>query len=238
MVRAEMTSNPSAASSRTIDPSKTISFSTTISEITLTSNIAASLSCPSSIDAGGSGSGSLSVTAGTSSISFTFNYGIGSYDVSLPSFTTPLGSIDIPVASLVIGKVTARFTAQVSASISSSPSGLVSPTLVIYTSSASQSLSISTGALGSGSIYVSSSYTYNGTIEIVLDTILGEVTVLGPYDISSVAGSDTLSTTVTVNPPFTPPEEGEGEGIEPMVIMLVIVVIVAAVVAVFAIKRT
>jgi hypothetical protein len=49
---------------------------------------------------------------------------------------------------------------------------------------------------------VSSSYTYNGTIEIILALpIVGETTVLGPYNINAAVGSDTLSTTITVNPP-------------------------------------
>lgn len=210
--QANTTSNPTTASGEMTDPSKTISFSTTISEITLTSNITASLSCPSSIDAGSSGSGSLSVTAGESSISFTFNYLLGSYDVSLPSFTTPLGSIDVPVSYLGIGTVKARFTAQVSASVSSSPSGFVSPTSLTYTSATSKSLAISTGTLNSGSISVSSSYTYDGTIEIILATALGEVTVLGPYDINSAPGSDNLSTSITVNPPAAENESTGGGG--------------------------
>lgn len=242
--QAKTSSDNTPASSNVVDPSKTISFSTTISGINLTSTISASLSCPSSIDAGDSGTGTLSITQGTSSISFTFNYLIGTYDVSLPSFTTPLGSTDIPIpfAQIFGAGLKARFTAYVSTSVSSSPSGLVSPTSLTYTSATSNSLSISTGTLSSGSISVSSSYKYNGTIEIILSLpLLGDYTVLGPYDISSVTGSDTLSTTVTVNPP---PEEGVVPRIQellsnPVVIILIIVIIVVIIATVVnvAVKR-
>jgi hypothetical protein len=241
--QAKTSSDNTTTSNDAVDPSKTISFSTSISGINITSTINASLSCPSSIDAGDSGTGTLSITQGTSSISFTFNYLLGTYDVSLPSFTTPLGSTDVPIpfAQIMGAGLKTRFTAYVSASVSSSPSGLVSPTSLTYTSATSNSLSISTGTLGSGSISVSSSYKYNGTIEIILSLpLLGDHTVLGPYDISSVTGSDTLSTTVTVNPP-------PGEGIVPrtldfsnpiviILIIVIIVVIIATVVAV-AVKR-
>ena len=197
--QAKTSSDNTTTSNDAVDPSKTISFSTNISGINITSTINASLSCPSSIDAGDSGTGTLSVTAGTSSISFTLNYLLGTYDVSLPSFTTPLGSTDIPLTQIMGAGLKARFTAYVSASVSSSPSGLVSPTSLTYTSATSNSLSISTGTLCPGSISVSSSYTYDGTIEIILSLpLLGDHTVLGPYDISSVTGSDTLSTTVIV----------------------------------------
>lgn len=237
--QAKTTSNLATASGEMADPSKTISFSTDISGINLTSTINASLSCPSSIDAGDSDTGTLSITAGTSSSSFTFNYLLGTYDVSLPSFTTPLGSIDVPIpfAEIWGAGLKARFTTNVSASVSSSPSGLVSPTSLTYTSSTSKSLSISTGTLSSGAISVSSSYTYDGTIEIILSVpLLGETTVLGPYNINSAAGSDTLSTTVTVNPPPTPAGEGIVPRISellsnPIVIVLIIVGIIAAIAA-------
>lgn len=213
--QAKTTSNLTGAPDKIVDPSKTISFYTNIDGISLTSTINASLSCPSSINAGSSGSGSLSVTAGTSTISV--NYLIGTY--TLPSFTTPLGSMDVPIAEIAGAGLKARFTAHISASVSSNPSGLVSPTSLTYMSSDSKSLSISTGALSSGSISVSSSYMYDGTIEIVLSVpLLGETTVLGPYNINSAVGSDTLSTTITVNPP-------PGPGTELLLITAVIVIV-------------
>lgn len=227
------TTSLATASGAPVDPSKTISFSTNIGPINLTSTINASLSCPSSIDAGSSGSGNLSVTAGTSSISFTFNYLVGTYTASLPSFTTPLGSMDVPIpfAEILGAGLKARFTAHISASVNSSPSGLVYPTSMTYMSSDSKSISISTSTLSSGSISVSSSYTYDSTIEIILSVpFLGEYTVLGPYNINSAVGSDILSTTITVNPP-------PGEGANPIVIILIIVVLVTVAVVAVAVKK-
>jgi hypothetical protein len=77
---------------------------------------------------------------------------------------------------------------------------------------------------------VSSSYKYNGTIEIILSLpLLGDHTVLGPYDISSVTGSDTLSTTVTVNPP--PNLSGEGGLLSNPIVIILIVVIIVVIIA-------
>ena len=222
--------------------SRTIIFSTNRYGINLTSNIEARLSCPSSINSGEPIEGTLAVTPGESSISFRFNYLNYNYYYAVDavdSFTTPLGDKNVGFEDFVSGEIKAKFKTRVSATINSGSGDLVTPNSLTYTSDGSKSFSISEPHK-SDQIELTCSFTYDATVEIIIVApFTGETTVLGPYEINSIASSNNLSAIITVNSATAPPEEGILSAIwrllsNPTSIAAIIVTILAAAVAVFA----
>jgi hypothetical protein len=84
------------------ETSQTVTFQYEYGGLKLTSTATIQLKGLTSLSLGDRGSYDLTVSPGESSISFTFEFAGTKYPVSLPSFQTPIGSIQIPITDLGI----------------------------------------------------------------------------------------------------------------------------------------
>lgn len=180
------------------ETTQTVTFQYEYGGLKLTSTARVQLKGPTSLLLGDRSSFDLTLSPGESSISFTFEFAGTKYPVSLPSFQTPIGSIQIPITDLGVGSVMAKFSTFVTANISSDPTGLVSPSSLKFDSQGTKSFSLN-APNQEGTATISVNCTYDGSVEIILKPILGgEITVLGPFTISSIPGTPSVSATVKI----------------------------------------
>ena len=173
-------------------------FDTAIGSVNFSCSVYAELQVPSEVEAGSSATGTLSITPGPASISFTFSYGGIEYPVSLPYFETPLGDMDVKVASLGIGDVVVRFSTDVGASLGGSVP-IAGSNMLMFSGSSSKTFEF-TAPDRPGDFEISTSYQYEGSFSIVLSTFLGEYEILPSYTIGYMKSPDTLVVPVKVSP--------------------------------------
>jgi len=187
--------------------------------ITAKLDLRISVSTSSSIVFSGS-SGSMGVDVSGDSATISVTYAGSTYS---QSFTTPIGSLKIPISQVVLGTIYAKVTGSVRATPQVKGDASISPTTISWTSSGSQSISVA----HKGSMFSFDTITVDLPFKYVLSIAVG-IEALGStlFEYSMDVGTLTGTPTVT-----------QGLSTIPIATIIIIVVVVVAVLGFVVVRR-
>jgi len=167
-----------------------------------------------------SSSGSMGVDVSGESATISITYAGHTYS---QDFTTPIGSLKIPISQVVLGSLYAKVTGSVRATPQVKGDASISPTTISWTSSGSESISVS----HKGSMFSLDTITVEFPFKYVLSIAVG-IEVLGSTLFEYSVDVGTLTGTPTVT---------QGISTIPIATIIIIVVVVVAVLGFVIAKR-
>jgi len=203
--------------------STTVTFTTgdipVVSVFTARLDLRVSVSTSSpTVFSGGSGNIGVDVSGDSATISVTYAGSTYSKD-----FTTPIGSLKIPIYQVALGSIYAKVTGSVRATPQVEGDASISPTTLSWTSSGSQSISV----VHKGSMFSFDTITVELPFKYVLSIAVG-IEALGSTLFEYSADVGTLTGTPTVT---------QGLSTIPIATIIIIVVVVVAVLGLVVARR-
>jgi hypothetical protein len=167
---------------------------------------------------GSSGSVGVDVSGDSATISVTYAGSMHSQ-----SFTTPIGSLKIPIYTVALGAIYAKVTGSVRAIPQVKGDASISPTTISWTSSGSQSISVA----HKGSIFSFDTITVELPFKYVLSIAVG----------IEALGSTLFEYSVDVGTLTGTPKVTQGLSTIPIATIIIIVVVVVAVLGFVVVRR-